>query len=166
MVYKKIKDPICNYTIHLMVSTEKELEEWTKRRNVTLELDVESIETANAITFPSINDNDEPMIWFRQPKEALQLATVVHETFHLWTFMKSKLVGSRMIRLDVGNAEYDAYHFDKLCGAIVSFAFVACDEGMYLPWNRWTTTKEVLPLHDPVDVVKDIADGGKDFKTP
>jgi hypothetical protein len=136
MKYKKVKDPVCDITIHLLACTEEELLAWSIKHMDSF--DIEDTILTEAMVFSTINDNDEPLVWFRtkDTTECLSVTTVAHETFHLWHFMKSKMVGGRMLLLDVSNSEYDAYHFQNLFRMVTEFAFSAFEDQMSFPKHK------------------------------
>ena len=141
MKYKKVKDPLCDITIHLLACTEEEPLAWSEKHMDSFDIDDTLL--AEAMVFATINDKDEPLVWFRtkDTTECLSITTVAHEAFHLWHFMKSKMVGGRMLLLDVSNSEYDAYHFQNLFRMVTEFAFCAFNDQMSFPKSKRTGNK-------------------------
>jgi len=151
MKYRKEVDPVCGVKIHLLACTEAELVVWGNRHGFEVELD--GLENSLAMVFSKINEDDESMMWFRTDNdtECLSISVVAHEVFHLWHFMKAKMMGSRVLLLDVSNAEYDTYHFENLFRMVTEFAFCSFGDKISFPKTR-RDKKKVRIQEKPVMV--------------
>ena len=148
MYYKKRNEPVMNLPIHLMISTPEELGVWLAKRNVSVDKD--DFLFSGGLTFDHVDANGSPLVWFPKPEEGsgIQLCAVVHETFHLWTFVKSQMVGSKNIELNIHNAEYDAYHFHQLAEMVFAFAMDGCNHTMQFPTAERHPKKAQIELED------------------